>query len=59
MTNSEPQSALRMPKAGIGLPHPGIDGQMLYLRDRPEAGTIARLTAAAPLEREHGSTALP
>jgi hypothetical protein len=45
-----------MPRAGIGLPHPGIDGQMLYLGDRPEAGTIARLTASAPLEREHGST---
>jgi hypothetical protein len=28
---------------------------MLYLRDRPEAKIIARLTAAAPLEREHGS----
>src|SRR5579863_1823052 len=58
MINSEPQSALRMPRAGIGLPHPGIDGQMLYLRDRPEAGTIARLTAAARLERENPARTL-
>jgi hypothetical protein len=34
---------------------------MLYLGDRPDAKIIARLTAAAPLEREQGSVnrALP
>lgn len=57
--NSEPQGALRVSGAGIGLPHPDVDGQMLYLTDRSRAKTIARLTAAAPLEREHGSTLLP
>src|ERR1700741_5318151 len=47
--------------AGIGLPHPGVDGYVLYLGDRPDAKIIARLTAAAPREREHGSVnrALP
>src|SRR5579862_2294671 len=55
MINSEPQSALRVPGAGIGLPHPGVDGYMPYLGDRPNAKIIARLPAAAPVEREHGS----